>query len=185
VGAVRRGWSSVAQAFAAVPLPRDTLQMADGRRHDTEGFDTPATIRDSLDGEWSQEQFGDAFHVSTLHSNFGLDPTGSAGILREVLTLFYAVLEPETKKLEWCLCSPGSEAQILFEVHRLKSASDQLGALRIAQACFHVERHFACNAVFGEVWPNEELAVLVEVLLEEVMRVQRRLRTLLHIDQSP
>jgi hypothetical protein len=185
VGAVRRGWSSVAQAFAAARLRRDTLQMAVGKGHATEGFDTPATIRHSLDGEWSQEQFGDAFHVSTLHSISELDPAGSAGIVREVLTLFYATLELEMEKLEWCLCSPGSGAQILYEVHRLKSASDQLGALRIAQACFHIERHFACNAVFGEVWPNEELAVLVELLLEEVMRVQRRLRTLLHIDQSP
>ena len=93
------------------------------------------TVRHSLDGEWSQHDFGEAFEVSSLSVIAELDPLGERGVLREVLELFLTSLEPELDRLEHLDLEGDSGKQLAFEVHRLGSAAGQLRAVRLAAAC--------------------------------------------------
>jgi HPt (histidine-containing phosphotransfer) domain-containing protein len=136
------------------------------------------TVRHSLQAEWSQADLGDAFDVSTLSVLADLDPTGARGVVREVLELFARSLEPELDRLERHLLTPNSEEQILFEVHRMGSAAAQIGALRLAAACRDIEVHVKSRPD-SAISPDTRLMQLVEMLLAEIVRVQRRLRKLL------
>ena len=61
---------------------------------------------------------------------------------------------------------------------KLKSAAAQMGALRLASACESVERHLLSHP---ERAPHldADLRLLVGTEMAEIIRVQRRLRTLL------
>lgn len=136
------------------------------------------TVRHSLHGAWSQFDLGKAFDVTTLSVIGELDPTGANGVVREVLAMFRDSLEPTLKSIEADLQNPEGAKRLHFAAHQLKSAAGQLGALRLAAASEAVEKHLASRlARSAEV--DKVLRTLVDNQIAEIIRVQRRLRTLL------
>ena len=136
------------------------------------------TVQHSLLGAWSQAELGDAFDVSTLSVIGELDPTGANGVVREVLAMFLDSLDPVLESIESDIRSSTGSRRLRFGVHKLKSASGQMGALRLAAACEAVERHLLSNS---ERAPHldVDLRSLVHTEMAEIIRVQRRLRALL------
>lgn len=136
------------------------------------------TVRHSLDGAWSQAELGEAFDVTTLSVIGELDPTGANGVVREVLAMFRDSLEPTLESIEVDLRHPGGPQRLLFAAHKLKSAAGQIGALRLAAACEAVEAHLTLKPPHQGTL-SVELRGLVDNEMVEIIRVQRRLRTLL------
>jgi HPt (histidine-containing phosphotransfer) domain-containing protein len=104
-----------------------------------------------------------------------LDPTGANGVLREVLGVFGASLEPFIALLERHR-SRGNASGIKFEVHKLASAAAQMGAMRLSAACKAITRHFDSEEF--RMTPAR-LDDLVDSVLMEAVRVQRKVRQLL------
>lgn len=128
---------------------------------------------------WSKQELGDDFDVTTLSVIGELDPTGANGVLEEVLKLFGDSLEPVLTKLERLRAASAGEG-IMFEAHKLKSAAAQLGALRLSAACADVLKHFEADpGALKAAHLAPELERLVDVMMAETIRVQRKLRRLL------
>ena len=156
----------------------NTGEMADKRPPTTRWESSYITVQHSLYGAWSQSELGEAFDVSTLSVIGDLDPTGANGVVRDVLAMFLDSLDPVLESIESDIRSPGSAERLRFGVHKLKSAAAQMGALRLASACESVERHLLSHP---ERAPHldADLRLLVGTEMAEIIRVQRRLRTLL------
>ncbi|MEO7335366.1 MAG: Hpt domain-containing protein [Caldimonas sp.] len=128
---------------------------------------------------WSRDELGDDFDVSALSVIGELDPTGVNGVLEEVLGMFGESLDPLLSKLDR-LRATGSASGVMFEAHKLKSAAGQLGALRLSTACADVLKLFDSDApteVAGAL--SGELDALLDVMMAETIRVQRKVRRLL------
>jgi len=136
------------------------------------------TVQHSLYGAWGQAELGEALDISTLSVIGDLDPTGPNGVVRDVLTMFLDSLDPVLESIESDISSRCSAQRLRFGVHKLKSAAAQIGAQRLASACESVERHLLSHP---ERAPHldPDLRLLVGTEIEEIIRVQRRLRTLL------
>ena len=131
----------------------------------------------ALDSAWDQSQLGSALQVGPLSVVGELDPTGINGVLLEVLSLFASSLDPLLALLEEHRAR-GSAVGIKFESRRLSSAAAHMGALRLAAACNDITRHFAS----GEFRLSPaSLNPLVDHLIVEIIRVQRKLRQLLNL----
>jgi HPt (histidine-containing phosphotransfer) domain-containing protein len=96
-------------------------------------------------------------------------------VLKEVLTLFGTSLEPFIDLLERHRAR-GCSTGIKFEAHKLMSAAAQMGAMRLSTACGQISRHFDS----GEFRASpERLDALVDDVMTETIRVQRKLVQLL------
>jgi HPt (histidine-containing phosphotransfer) domain-containing protein len=151
--------------------------MAD-KRSPTTFRESSNSVRHSLDGAWTQVDLGKAFDVSTLSVIGELDPTGADGVVREVLALFRDSLEPTLAAIEASTRSPERSRQLIFAAHKLKGASGQIGALRLAAACEAIEKHLATRLTLSADMDGV-LRALVDTQIAEIIRVQRRLRILL------
>ena len=79
----------------------------------------------------------------------------------------------------------GSVAGIRFEAHKLKSSASQVGALRLSDACAEIMKRFGGDGLANVDYKKQseplgaELDLLVDNLISETIRVQRKLRRLL------
>jgi HPt (histidine-containing phosphotransfer) domain-containing protein len=124
---------------------------------------------------FSQEELGDEFALGPISVISELDPTGENGVVKDVLEMFGASLDPMLTLVEGHLQN-GSSYGIRFEAHKLHSAAAQMGAMKLAAACAGITRHFAAQ---GYLTHPEMLTALVHVLMVEAVHVQRRLARLL------
>jgi HPt (histidine-containing phosphotransfer) domain-containing protein len=133
---------------------------------------------------WSQGDLGGAFDFEAISIIGDLDPSGANGLLEEVLSVFLESLEPMLVAVEWHRAA-GSVAGIRFEAHKLKSSASQVGALRLSDACAEVMRRFGGDESANTAYKKRsgplgaELDLLVDNLISEAIRVQRKLRRLL------
>jgi hypothetical protein len=137
----------------------------------------PHTVIHSLGATWSQDDLGEDFELAPLSVIGELDPTGRVGTVNEILKMLMVSLEPMLAKVE-AHRAAGSPAGIRFEAHKLQSASGQIGAMRLSAACAAIARYFSAG---GSVAPGPvrgDLADLVDALVTEAVRVQRRLQRL-------
>ncbi len=107
-----------------------------------------------------------------------LDPTGTNGVLLEVLCLFEKSLDPLLTLLEEHRAQ-GSSVGIKFEAHKLSSAAAQMGALKLSAACKDITQHFASGEFRSA---PAKLDLLVDHVITETIRVQRKLHHLLTVD---
>jgi HPt (histidine-containing phosphotransfer) domain-containing protein len=127
---------------------------------------------------WSQVDLGEDFDVFTLSVIGGLDPDGEARVVEEILGLFLDSLEPALVTIER-LRAARSSVGILAEAERLKAAADEIGAQRLSDACFTAVNSFHIGTRTGAVFANAALDTVVEDLVTEIIRAQRKLRRLL------
>jgi len=127
---------------------------------------------------WSQADLGDDFDVLTLSVIGGTDPDGRAGVVEDVLRQFLDSLEPAMSTIEK-LRAARSSSGILAEAQRLNSMAGQIGAQRLADACFSAMNSFHIGTRTGAVFANATLNVVVDDLIAEIIRAQRKLRKLL------
>ncbi len=124
---------------------------------------------------WHQSELGGAFDIGPLCLIGDLDPTGANGVLKEVLGVFGKSLEPLISLLERHR-SRGYAIGIKFETWRLTETASQMGAMQLSAACVGVTRHFESDEF--RTAPGK-LDALVDSVMTEVVRVQRKVRQLL------
>lgn len=129
---------------------------------------------------WSQADLGDDFDVLTLSVIGGIDPDGRAGVVEDVLRQFLNSLEPVMVEIEK-LRTARSSGGILAEAQKLNATAGQIGAQRLADACFAAMNSFHIGTRTGAVFANATLDVVVDDLIAEIIRAQRKLRRLLAI----
>lgn len=133
---------------------------------------------------WSQVDLGEAFDFEAISVIGDLDPSGADGFLEEVLSMFLDSLEPMLVAVERQRAA-GSVAGIRFEAHKLKSSASQVGALRLSEACAEIMKRFGADGPVSADYKKRseplgaELDLLVDNLISETIRVQRKLRRLL------
>jgi hypothetical protein len=127
---------------------------------------------------WSQADLGEDFDALTLSVIGGIDPDGQAGVVEDVLKQFLNSLEPAMLNIEK-LRTARSSGGILAEAQKLNAAAGQIGAQRLADACFAAMNSFHIGTRTGAVFANATLNVVVDDLIAEVIRAQRKLRKLL------
>ncbi len=137
----------------------------------------PDTVIHSLGSTWSQDDLGDDFELGPLSVIGELDPTGNDGAVNDILKMLLASLDPLLAKVEAHRAN-GSPEGIRFEAHKLQSASGQIGAMRLSGACAAISRYFSAGGSLAPGPLSGELGGLVDVLVSEAVRVQRRLRRL-------
>lgn len=90
-----------------------------------------------------------------------LDPDGTSGIVRRVLSAYESSLTRMLGALEGGPGDAGApSAKLLFETaHTLKSSSASVGALRLAQACTEIEQRTRDS---GRALPHDLARLLAE-----------------------
>jgi HPt (histidine-containing phosphotransfer) domain-containing protein len=133
---------------------------------------------------WSQIDLGETFDFEAISVIGDLDPSGADGLLEDVLSMFLDSLEPMLVAVERQRAA-GSVAGIRFEAHKLKSSASQVGALRLSDACAEIMKRFGGDGLANVDYKKQseplgaELDLLVDNLISETIRVQRKLRRLL------
>ena len=137
----------------------------------------PDTVIRSLGSTWSQSDLGEDFELGPLSVIGELDPTGNDGTVNDILKMLLVSLDPLLAKLDTHRAG-GLPEGIRFEAHKLQSAAGQIGAMRLSAACAAISRYFYAG---GSLVPGPiggVLGGLIDALVSETVRVQRRLRTL-------
>ncbi len=137
----------------------------------------PNTVIHSLGATWSQDDLGEDFELAPLSVIGELDPTGRVGTINDILKMLMESLDPLLAKVE-AHRAAGSPAGIKFEAHKLQSASGQIGAMRLSAACSAISRYFSAGGSVAPGPVNGVLGALVDSLVSEAVRVQRRLQRL-------
>ena len=127
---------------------------------------------------WSLAELGDDFDVLTLSVIGGTDPNGEAGVVERHLRRFMDSLEPTLLNIER-LRAARSTSGILLEVQKLNASAGEIGANRLSAACFTAMNSFHIGTRTGAVFANATLSVVVNDLVIEIIRAQRKLRRLL------
>jgi len=140
--------------------------------------DAPDSVMHRPGEYWSQFDLGNDFDASTLSVIAELDPTAVDGVVEDVLSMFRVSLEPLLDRLEQ-LRAGHAVLDIRFEAHKLSSAAGQIGALRLARACKAISGYFAARRPPMPETVDPELDALLTDVLTEIVRVDRRLRSLL------
>jgi HPt (histidine-containing phosphotransfer) domain-containing protein len=128
---------------------------------------------------WFQSDLGEELDVEQLSQLSDLDPTGAKGVVNDVLVMLMESLDPTLVRLERHKAS-GDAVGLRFEAHKLQSASGQLGALRLSEACRAVSAHVAARADAASSRSDLVLDALVDAMSYETVRLERRLRRLLN-----
>ena len=145
---------------------------------------TMSTLTYRPGSTWSQIELGEVFDFEALSVIGDLDPCGTDGFLEEVLSIFLDSLDPMLLAVERQR-DASSVSGIRFEAHKLKSAASQVGARRLSEACDEIMKRLDgdehANAAYKRCSepPVAELDLLVDNLISEAIRVQRKLRRLL------
>ena len=157
----------------------NAIPAAGSHNTDQTGADAGTFSRSSVyyapDSVWHQSELGSALEVGPLSVIGELDPTGANGVLLEVLSLFVKSLDPLLALLDQHRAE-GSAVGIKFEAGKLTSAAQRMGALKLAAACQEITRHFGSGEF--RVAPSK-LDPLIDQLVTEVIRVQRKVKQLL------
>jgi hypothetical protein len=132
------------------------------------------SVRHGLDANRELREEVDVTALSVI----GEVDAGVNGAHHEVLVAFQRLLEPTLASIESDLTDPAGAGRLLLAAQRLKRAAVEIGALRLAAACDAVERHLTSRPARA-VNLDIELRSLVGKEITEIIRVQRRLRTLL------
>ena len=114
----------------------------------------------------------DPFDAAALERLRTLDPDGSSGFMRQILTTFEASLVKHLALLG-AVDTPAALASAAAIAHKLKSSSSSIGALTFASHCDEVEK----AARKGD--PSDFLPAL-HALRAEGERVLSALRTMLN-----
>jgi HPt (histidine-containing phosphotransfer) domain-containing protein len=145
---------------------------------------TMSTLTHRPGSTWSQVELGEVFDFEALSVIGDLDPSGTDGFLEEVLSIFLDSLEPMLLAVERER-DAGSAAGIRFEAHKLRSGASQVGAHRLVEACNEIMKRLQGDEHVNSAYkkcsepPVAELDLLVDNLISEAIRVQRKLRRLL------
>jgi HPt (histidine-containing phosphotransfer) domain-containing protein len=137
----------------------------------------PKTVIHSLGSTWSQSDLGEDFELAPLSVIGELDPSGDEGAVNDILKMLLKSLDPMLAKVE-AHRAAGSPEGIKFEAHKLQSASGQIGAMRLSAACAAISRYFSAGGSLAPGPIKGALGDLVDSLVSEAVRVQRRLRKL-------
>lgn len=137
----------------------------------------PNKVIHSLGSTWSQSDLGEDLDLAPLSVIGELDPSGNEGTVNDILKMLLASLEPMLAKVEAHRVGNSPEG-IKFEAHKLQSASGQIGAMRLSAACNAISRYFSAGGSLAPGPIDGVLGGLVDTLVSETVRVQRRLRTL-------
>jgi len=132
----------------------------------------------SLGATWTQDDLGDELEVGPVSVIGELDPTGAGGTVHEVMVMLLQSLEPLLTSLERYRDS-GNAVGIRFEAHKHQSATAQLGATRMSESCRAISAYFAAGGSLESAGSLDPvLGRLVDDMVVEIVRLQRRLRTL-------
>ena len=140
--------------------------------------DPPDTVNHSPGATWTQDDLGDDLAVGPLSVIGELDPTGAQGTLKEVLAMFMESLDPMLTDVEHHRAH-GYATGIRFQAHKLQSASAQIGATRLAASTRAITAYFASGGSLATGPLDPALSALVDSLVAETIRLQRRLHHLL------
>lgn len=138
----------------------------------------PDTVIHTLGATWTQDDLGDELAFGPVSVIGTLDPTGAEGAVNEVMASLLESLEPMLNSFERHR-SFGNAAGIRFEAHKHQSATGQLGAMKLSASCRAITAYFSAG---GSVKPgplDPRLEKLVDAMVVETVRLQRRLRMLL------
>ena len=127
------------------------------------------------DSQWHQSELDGAFDIGPLSEIGNLDPKGEHGILKEVMGSFGNSLDPLMSMLQRHR-DRGRASGIRFECKRLELAAAHMGAVHLAQACAGVSRFFDAGDFHSR---PQALDALVDEVMTEAVRVQRKVRQLL------
>jgi hypothetical protein len=132
------------------------------------------------DSQWHQSELDGAFDIGPLSVIGELDPKGEHGILKEVLGEFGKSLEPLLALLERHR-SEGNAPGIRFECRRLGIAAAHMGATNLATACAGITDYFEDRQRRSSLG---KLDSLVDAVMTEAVRVQRKVRQLMMATES-
>ena len=138
----------------------------------------PDTVIHTLGATWTQDDLGEELAIGPVSVIGTLDPTGAEGTVNELMASLLASLEPMLNSFERHR-GAGSAAGIGFVAHKHQSAAGQLGAMRLSASCRAITAYFSAG---GSVAPGPlepVLDALVDTVVVENVRLQRRLRMLL------
>jgi histidine phosphotransfer protein HptB len=100
-----------------------------------------------------------------------LDPQGSAGLVKRVLTTYASALERSRQEL-LLLRQPLQHEPLRHLAHTLKSSSASVGALALSALCAQVEHNVRAQ-------PAGDIGTLLDAMQAEMQRVASAVQTML------